>query len=57
MVYMIYHLVIEYSYGKSVINEGFNGKSFVNGPFSIAMFVYTCLYMVILFHAVIVMVF
>ena len=35
--HMNYHLVIWHSSGKSIVNGGFNGKSSVNGQFSIAM--------------------
>ena len=31
--HMNYHLVIWHSYGKSIVNGGFNGKSSVNGQF------------------------
>ena len=32
-----YHLVIQHSHGKSLINGRFSGKSSINGPFSMAM--------------------
>ena len=33
----IYPLAISHSHGKSLIKGGFNGKSSINGPFSMAM--------------------
>ena len=35
-LFVIYHLVIWHSHGKSLINGGFNGKSSINGLFSMA---------------------
>ena len=34
---LLYPMVIYHSHGKSLINGGFNGKSSMNGPFSMAM--------------------